>query len=123
MIARIWHGYTSPENADAYGAMLKPEPLPGLSKIEGYRGSYVLRRNSGSEVEFITILLWDSIETIRAVAGPVRNGGRSRATPQSSQPLRCQGPALRSRFNTGNRSLISEPGSSRLCCTLAANSC
>lgn len=70
MIARIWHGYTTPENADAYEAMLKPEPLPGLGKVKGYRGSYVLRRALGAEVEFITILLWDSIDAIRAVAGP-----------------------------------------------------
>ena len=70
MIARVWHGYTTPENADTYEAMLKPEPLPGLGKVKGYRGSYVLRRNSGVEVEFITILLWDSIDAIRAVAGP-----------------------------------------------------
>jgi heme-degrading monooxygenase HmoA len=69
MIARVWHGYTTPEHADAYEAMLKPEPLPGLGKVKGYRGSYVLRRNSGTEVEFITILLWDSIDAIRAVAG------------------------------------------------------
>jgi heme-degrading monooxygenase HmoA len=69
MIARIWHGYTTPEHADAYEAMLKPEPLPGLGKVKGYRGSYVLRRNVGPEVEFITILLWDSIDAIRAVAG------------------------------------------------------
>jgi heme-degrading monooxygenase HmoA len=70
MIARIWHGYTTPENADAYEAMLKPEPLPGLGKVKGYRGSYVLRRNVGNEVEFITILLWDSLDAIRAMAGP-----------------------------------------------------
>lgn len=70
MIARIWHGFTKPENADAYEAMLKPEPLPGLSKVKGYCGSYVLRRNSGAEVEFITILLWESIEAIKSVAGP-----------------------------------------------------
>jgi len=70
MIARVWHGWTKPEHADAYETMLKPEPLPGLSKVKGYRGSFLLRRNVGSEVEFITILLWDSIEAIRAVAGP-----------------------------------------------------
>ena len=69
MIARVWHGYTTPDHADAYEAMLKPEPLPGLGKVKGYRGSYVLRRNSGTEVEFITILLWDSIDAVRAVAG------------------------------------------------------
>lgn len=70
MIARIWHGYTTPENADVYEGMLKPEPLNGLGKVKGYRGSYVFRRNSGAEVEFITILLWDSLDAIKAVAGP-----------------------------------------------------
>lgn len=69
MIARVWHGYTKPEHADAYEAMLKPELLPGISKVKGYRGSYLLRREMGAEVEFITILLWDSIDSIRAVAG------------------------------------------------------
>jgi heme-degrading monooxygenase HmoA len=49
--------------------MLKPEPLPGISKVQGYRGSYLLRRKAGEEIEFITILLWDSIDAIRAVAG------------------------------------------------------
>lgn len=70
MIARVWHGYTKPEHADSYEAMLKPELLPGLSKVPGYRSSCLLRRDTGSEVEFITIIFWDSIDAIRAVAGP-----------------------------------------------------
>ena len=70
MIARVWHGYTKPEHADAYEAMLKPELLPGISKAKGYRGSYLMRRDAGAEVEFVTILLWDSLDAIRAVAGP-----------------------------------------------------
>jgi heme-degrading monooxygenase HmoA len=70
MIARIWHGYTKPEHADAYEAMLKPELLPGISKVKGYRGSYLLRRPLEAEVEFITIMIWDSLEAIRNVAGP-----------------------------------------------------
>ena len=69
MIARVWHGYTLPEHADAYEAMLKPELLPGISKVKGYKGSYLLRRNLGNEVEFITIMLWDSIDAIRSAAG------------------------------------------------------
>ncbi len=69
MIARVWHGYTKPEHADAYEAMLKPELLPGVSKVKGYQGSYLLRRNLGNEVEFITIMLWDSIDAIRNAAG------------------------------------------------------
>lgn len=68
MIARVWHGYTRPEHADAYEAMLKPELLPGISKVKGYKGSYLLRRN-GEEVEFITIILWESLDAIRAVSG------------------------------------------------------
>ena len=69
MVARIWHGYTLPEHADAYEAMLKPELLPGVSKIPGYRGSYLLRRPLDGEIEFMTILLFDSLDHIRAVAG------------------------------------------------------
>jgi antibiotic biosynthesis monooxygenase (ABM) superfamily enzyme len=70
MIARIWHGYATPDRADAYERMLKPELLPGISKVPGYRGSYLLRRPLGEEVEFITILLFESLDHIRAVAGP-----------------------------------------------------
>jgi antibiotic biosynthesis monooxygenase (ABM) superfamily enzyme len=69
MVARVWHGWAKPEHADAYEAMLKPEPLPGLGKLKGYRGSCVLRHNAAAEVEFTTILFWDSIEAIRAVLG------------------------------------------------------
>jgi heme-degrading monooxygenase HmoA len=69
MIARVWHGYTTPDNADAYEAMLKPELLPGLSSKKGFRGSYLLRRSVNTEVEFITIILWESLDDIRAIAG------------------------------------------------------
>jgi len=70
MIARVWHGYATPDHADAYEAMLKPELLPGISRKKGYRGSYLLRRDLGPEVEFITILLFDSIDDIKAITGP-----------------------------------------------------
>ncbi len=70
MIARIWHGYAKPEHADSYEAMLKPELLPGISKVKGYKGGYLLRRAVGEEIEFTTIMIWDSIDAIRAVTGP-----------------------------------------------------
>lgn len=70
MIARIWHGYTKPEHADAYEAMLKPELLPGIGKVPGYRGGYVLRRTLEGEIEFMTIMIWESLEALRTVAGP-----------------------------------------------------
>jgi heme-degrading monooxygenase HmoA len=70
MIARIWHGYARPEHADAYEALLKPELLPGIGKVDGYKGSYLLKRPLEAEVEFITITLFDSIDAVRAIAGP-----------------------------------------------------
>jgi hypothetical protein len=70
MIARIWHGSTTPENADAYESHLKPELLPGLSEKNGFRHSYLLRRTVGGEVEFITIILFDSLDDVREIAGP-----------------------------------------------------
>jgi heme-degrading monooxygenase HmoA len=70
MIARLWRGHTTHANADAYEAMLKPDLLPGLSQKKGFRGSFLLRRNRGDEVEFVTMILWDSLDDLRAVAGP-----------------------------------------------------
>src|SRR5262245_47971541 len=69
MIARVWHGRTKPEHADAYESHLKPELLPGLTQQTGFRGSYLLRRAIGNEVEFITIILWNSLDDVRAIAG------------------------------------------------------
>jgi heme-degrading monooxygenase HmoA len=69
VIARVWHGWTKSQDAHGYEAHLRPELLPGLSKVAGFRGSYLLRRKAGEEVEFITIILWDSIEAVKAVAG------------------------------------------------------
>jgi heme-degrading monooxygenase HmoA len=69
MIARVWRGWTKLQDAAGYEGHLKPELLPGLSKEAGFRGSYLLRRAVGEEVEFMTIILWDSIGAVRAVAG------------------------------------------------------
>ena len=70
LIARIWHRWTKLEDADGYEAHLKPELLPGVSEMPEFRASYLLCRVAGDEVEFVTILLWDSIEGIRTLAGP-----------------------------------------------------
>ena len=67
MIARVWHGFTTPEHAEAYESHLKPELLPGLAKRKGFYGSHQLRRAVGNEVEFITIILWDSLDDVRTI--------------------------------------------------------
>jgi heme-degrading monooxygenase HmoA len=70
MIARHWRGWTKPQNADAYETLLKTQVLPGLRKIAGYRGGYVLHGDAADEVEFVVINLFDSIDAVRAFAGP-----------------------------------------------------
>jgi antibiotic biosynthesis monooxygenase (ABM) superfamily enzyme len=71
MILRVWHGWTTPANADAYEALLKSEIFTGIGnrRIEGYHGIELLRRASGDEVEFITIMRFDSIAAVRDFAG------------------------------------------------------
>lgn len=70
MIARLWHGWTTRENAAAYEALLRSEVLPGIHRIPGYHGAYLLRRDADTEVEFVTLTLFESWEAVRAFAGP-----------------------------------------------------
>jgi hypothetical protein len=71
MMSRIWHGWTTRANADAYESLLRGEIFIGIQKrqIVGYRGIQLFRRNLGDEVEFITVMWFDSIEAIRVFAG------------------------------------------------------
>ena len=69
MIARLWHGYTKPDNAGTYHNLLLTSILPAIHRIAGYKGSYVLRKDGADEVEFITITFWESLDAIREFAG------------------------------------------------------
>jgi len=71
MIARIWHGWTNLENADAYEALLLQEIFVGIQnrKIEGLLGIELLWRRLDTEVEFIIIMSFDSIAAVRVFAG------------------------------------------------------
>ena len=93
MIERLWYGWTAPGDADEYERRLREEILPGFADegIEGFRGYRVLRRNprdggidtedrdndtedsdgdaEGDEVEFVTILRFDSLDAVREFAG------------------------------------------------------
>lgn len=71
MISRLWYGWTTAGNAPAYQALLETEILPGIAArdIDGYRGAHLLRREAGVEVEFLTILWFNSLEAVRAFAG------------------------------------------------------
>jgi heme-degrading monooxygenase HmoA len=69
LIARLWHGWATGENAKHYEALLRSEVLPRIHRIEGYRGAYLLRKPTAEGVEFVTMTLWDSVDALRAFAG------------------------------------------------------
>ena len=71
MVGRIWHGWTAPENADIYENLLKTEIFPGIASknVPGYRGIQLFRRPLNGEVEFITIMWFDSWNAVKQFAG------------------------------------------------------
>ena len=71
MICRIWHGWTTPANADAYEQLLRSEIFQGIANrgIPGYHGIELLRRPGDSLVEFVTLMWFDSLAAVRAFAG------------------------------------------------------
>ena len=72
MISRVWHGWTTRENAGAYETFLKETLIPetAAKNIEGYRGAQVLRREvDEGEVEFKTMFFFESIEDVKGFAG------------------------------------------------------
>lgn len=71
MISRLWRGWTTPANADAYEHLLREEIFTGIAsrEIAGFLGIDLLRRPSGDMVEFVTIMWFESLEAVRRFAG------------------------------------------------------
>jgi heme-degrading monooxygenase HmoA len=71
MIARIWHGWTTPGNAGKYEELLKEEIFVGIQNrhIRGFKKIQLLRREIGEEVEFVTIMFFESLAAVREFAG------------------------------------------------------
>ncbi len=71
MISRIWHGYTTPADADTYENLLKEEIFVGIRNrhIPGFREIQLFRRNIEEEVEFITVMWFDTLDAVRLFAG------------------------------------------------------
>jgi antibiotic biosynthesis monooxygenase (ABM) superfamily enzyme len=71
MIVRIWRGWTKPADAKMYENMLRSEILPSIAarKISGYHGAELFIREDGNEMEFVTLLRFDSMEGVKEFAG------------------------------------------------------
>jgi hypothetical protein len=69
MIARIWHGWTKPVDANVYENLLRNEMFPSMRRIQRFEGAYLMRRVAGDEVEFVTVTLFASLDAVRRFAG------------------------------------------------------
>ena len=70
MIARHWRGWTKLHDADAYEELLRTRVFPDLKQIQGYRGGYILRKDSAEESEFVVMNLFETLDAVRKFAGP-----------------------------------------------------
>lgn len=71
MICRIWRGWTTPENAGAYERIVRGEVIPGIEAraIPGFRHIDLMRREHDAEIEFTTLMWFDSLDAIKAFMG------------------------------------------------------
>jgi heme-degrading monooxygenase HmoA len=69
VIARIWHGWTAPENADAYEEFLRTKMFPSIHSVPGYLSADLLRSDDAGAVAFVTITRFESLAAVRTFAG------------------------------------------------------
>lgn len=70
MVVRIWRGQATKENAPRYYRHVTGKVFPELKAIAGHKGAYLLQRETDAGVEFLAVTLWESLEVVRAFAGP-----------------------------------------------------
>ncbi len=71
MIARIWHGWTTEENASLYESLLRNDIFPSIKNknINGYKKISLLKHSFNEEVEFVTIMIFDNLDSVKDFAG------------------------------------------------------
>jgi antibiotic biosynthesis monooxygenase (ABM) superfamily enzyme len=72
MICRVWKGWTTIDNAPAYERVVRGEVIPAIEalRIPGFLHIDLMRREADGEIEFQTIMWFDSLAAIEAFVGP-----------------------------------------------------
>ena len=70
MIMRLWHGRTAKGNFEAYTQFMRERAAPDYASVEGNLGCYFSRRLDDEAAHFLLVTLWESIDAVRAFAGP-----------------------------------------------------
>jgi len=71
MICRMWRGWTTKDNAEAYERVVRGEVIPGIEarRIPGFRSIDLVRRERDHDVEFMTLMWFDTIDSVKAFMG------------------------------------------------------
>jgi heme-degrading monooxygenase HmoA len=71
MICRVWRGWTTKDNADAYERIVLGEVIPGIEarRIPGFRSIDVVRRERDHDVEFMTLMWFDTLDSVSDFMG------------------------------------------------------
>jgi heme-degrading monooxygenase HmoA len=71
MICRLWRGWATHQNADAYERIVREQVIPGIEarRIPGFRSIDLVRRERERDVEFMTLMWFDSLDAVTAFMG------------------------------------------------------
>jgi heme-degrading monooxygenase HmoA len=95
MIVRSWSGRALPERRGAYPAHFRHAVLPALRRLPGFLGAELLERETaaGQQVEFLVLSRWQSLDSVRAFAGPEPD--RAVVEPEAAAALVAYDAAVR----------------------------
>jgi heme-degrading monooxygenase HmoA len=76
MICRLWRGWTTKDNADAYERIVRDQVIPGIEarRIPGFRSIDLVRREREHDVEFMTLMWFDALDSVKAFMGEEYEG-------------------------------------------------
>jgi heme-degrading monooxygenase HmoA len=71
MMCRVWRGWTTKENADEYERIVRGEVIPGIEarRIPGFRSIDLVRRDRDHDVEFMTLMWFDTLAAVKGFMG------------------------------------------------------
>lgn len=71
MICRLWRGWTTKDNADAYEDIMRGQVIPGIEarRIPGFRSIDLVRRERDHDAEFMTLMWSGNLDPVKAFMG------------------------------------------------------
>jgi len=86
MICRVWRGWTTKDNADAYERVVRREVIPGIEaqRIRGFRSIDLVRRERDRDVEFMTLMWFDTLDGVKEFKGEDYEAAH---VPTQAQPV------------------------------------